>query len=453
MTRSSSRRTILVLDDDELFCDATREFLAGPDRTIFGAGTGKEGIAACESRQVDVVLLDQNLPDAEGHTLCSRILECNESCKIIFITAHPSFEGAVQAIRAGADDYLSKPFEPDELALAVDRALRTLDLEDVALVARYQSQQEERKAVLVGAEQGLAETAKLVSLAATTDAPVLITGETGTGKNVAAKVIHFAGPRKERPFIPVNCAALPETLIEAELFGHEKGAFTGAVGRRRGVFEMAQGGTLFLDEIGEMPVHLQPRLLSVLEDQEVRRLGSESSIPVDVRIVAATGLDLEHALGSTFRRDLFFRLSVMTIKMPALRERKEDISALCEHFLRDARGADWTILEAEMNRLQAYDWPGNVRELRNVLERATIVQQGSILRPSELLGAYATLDGDTVSQNEELVRDGDLELADVERRHIRFVLGLIDNNYTQTAKALGVALSTLKRKLDKYDLR
>ena len=451
MSAEHENRNIAIIDDDRLFCDATRQFLQKPGRAIFAAHSGKGGLGICESRRIDVVLLDKNLPDVEGHTLCPEILEINDQTKIIYITAHPSFDSAVEALRAGAHEYLSKPFEPEALSLAVDKAIRTLDLEDVEQLAQYRNQKERMGVVIVGGDAGLAQVVELMEFAAQAEAPVLLTGETGTGKNVAAKAIHYASRRKDRPFVTVNCGALPENLIEAELFGYEKGAYTGATAARRGLFEMASGGTLFLDEVGEMPMHLQVKLLGVLEDNELRRLGGETSRPIDLHVIAATSADLETALGQTFRRDLYFRLSVMAINMPRLREHPEDIAALVDHFLADMLGARKpAVSAAEVERLAAYDWPGNVRELRNVLERAVIVQRDGRFEPSRLLGGALSTGPDIAVEagTDEQVRP----LSEVEKEHVRFALAKMDHNLTHTADALGIAISTLKRKIRKYGL-
>ena len=312
------KKTFLVIDDDRVFANTVRDYLSSDAVEVLVANRAMDGLAFCQQRKIDVVLLDQQLPDAEGHTLCSTILKCNDQTKIIFSTAFPSFENAVKAIRSGASDYLSKPYDLEELSLAVRQAFRTLELENVEQIQDYQRTRESEETVVIGGE-GLAETIKMVDLAATTDSPVLITGETGTGKTLVAKAIHYKGRARKAPFISINCASLPENLIEAELFGYEKGAFTGAVAARKGLFEMAEGGTLFLDEIGEMPIHLQAKLLSAIEEKKLRRLGSESVRPVNVRIIAATGIKLEDFLGQTFRKDLYYRLSVIRMHIPPLR--------------------------------------------------------------------------------------------------------------------------------------
>jgi len=455
----SIKRTVLVIDDDKLLCDTIAAHLPSEGMEVLAAHSLAEGLQVCSQRKVDVLLLDQKLPDGEGHSLCPSILDCNEQTKIIFITGYPSFEDAVKAIRAGAHDYLCKPFELGEVDLAVQRLLRTLELENTEQLQHYKEGKEREESVLVG--DGLAPVRRLVALAASSEAPVLITGETGSGKNLTARAIHYASPRRDHTFIGVNCTALPENLIEAELFGHAKGAFTGAATAHRGIFEMAEGGTLFLDEIGEMPLHLQSKLLSVLEDKVVRRLGGETVRPVDVRIIAATGIDTETSLGETFRKDLFYRLSVIRIHMPPLRQRRQDIPELSDFLLKKiAWNRVVEIPDCEMEKLVRYPWPGNVRELRNILERAVILQKGPALRPSEMLGPAAE-GRDIPDGGEEAAAacspgghgQGIRPLEEVERNHIQCALESRSGNLTQTAKALGISLSTLKRKLKGYSLK
>jgi two-component system, NtrC family, response regulator AtoC len=445
MSRSNMKKILLVIDDDRVFANAVKDYLTSETVEVLVANTAMDGLAICHQKKTDVVLLDQQLPDAEGHTLCASILKCNDQAKIIFSTAFPSFENAVKAIRAGASDYLSKPYDLEELGLAVRQAFRTLELENVEQIQDYQRTRDIEETVVIGGE-GLAETLKLVELAATADSPVLITGETGTGKTLVARAIHYRGHAHKAPFISINCASLPENLIEAELFGYEKGAFTGAVVARKGLFEMAEGGTLFLDEIGEMPMHLQVKLLSAIEEKKLRRLGSESIRPVSVRIIAATGIKLEDFLGKTFRKDLYYRLSVIRMHIPPLRERRSDIQALCKYLLKALTdGHEVALPDTEIANLSRYDWPGNVRELKNILERAYLLQRGTEFRPSKLLGqapAVAPANSERADAEAPI-----LALEDVEMNHIQYVLGRFGGNFTQTAKALGISLSTLKRKL------
>jgi DNA-binding NtrC family response regulator len=447
-------KTILIIDDDKIFCDTIRSYLMKKGLEVFTAHSGGEGVDICSQKKIDVVLLDQKLPDGAGHSFCPSILKHNEKTKIIFITAFPSFEGAVKAIKAGAHDYLSKPFELEELNLEIERALRTIELEKVEQLHQYKIDKESEETVLIGSRGGLGEIARLVDLAASSlDAPVLITGETGTGKNVAAKAIHYRSLLGKAPFISINCTTLPENLIEAELFGYEKGAFTGATMSRRGIFEMAEGGTLFLDEIGEMPLHLQSKLLSAIEDKKIKRIGSEAIIPVTVRIIAATCVDLENAIGKTFRKELYYRLSVIRIHIPPLRERSQDIPALCDYFLtKMSRGHEGKISDSEMGNLMRYDWPGNVRELRNIIERTLLLQKGSSVKPSGFL--LRVSEQSSVKTAPCVNPDNKITTLDeMEKTYIKCVLERLSNNYTRTAKALGISLSTLKRKTNSYGLK
>jgi DNA-binding NtrC family response regulator len=399
-------------------------------------------------------LLDNGLPDGSGLSLMPDILRLNDRAKIILITAFPSWDDAVTALKSGGYDYLSKPVEIDELRVTVERverALRSSELEQLEQIQSYKSDRESEEAVLVGEGPMFAEVQGLIRKAAASNASVLITGDTGTGKNVVAKAIHYSGLSKAKPFISINCAALPENLIETELFGVEKGAFTGAVATRKGTFELADDGTLFLDEIGEMAHALQSKLLSVLEDRKVKRVGGEVVRSVNVRIIAATNLETEHAMQEgRFRRDLYYRLSAVHIHLKPLKERRQDIPLLCRFFAQKiAPGRDIFIPGSEIELLMEYDWPGNVRELKNVIERCLILQEGSTIYPSHLL-TTSKMPASKTSYAPSAFEDV-LMLEEVERRHILKTLKQLSNNYTHTAKALGVSLSTLKRKLKEYE--
>jgi DNA-binding NtrC family response regulator len=448
----TSKKTLLIIDDEKVFSETVKGYLSNETMEVLTAQNGAQGLEICSQRNVDVVLLDQKLPDMEGHSLAGPILERNDQTKIIFVTAFPTFESAVKAVRAGAHDYLSKPFELGELKLTVENALRTLDLERVQQIQNYATEKDREEAVLIGNSRAITEVKRLVASAAAVDAPVLITGETGTGKNLVAKAIHYRSEASHAALISINCAALPENLIEAELFGHEKGAFTGAVAAKKGVFEMAEGGTLFLDEIGEMPVHLQSKLLSAIEDKMIRRLGGTAAKQVNVRILSATSAELEHALGKTFRKDLYYRLSVVRIHIPPLRERRDDIPALSSFLLkRIPGGRDVELPASEIAKLTEYDWPGNVRELRNILERAVFVQKGSVLQPSLLLEKPLKADGPAPAT--VTVTGGIMTFRESEKQLISAALGQLSGNLTRTAKALGISLSTLKRKIREYSLK
>ncbi len=442
------KRTLLIIDDDKLLCDvAQRSF--HPAMKVLTAHTGKGGTRICSRERVDVVLLDQNLPDGEGSALCPAILHENDQTKIIFITAYPDFGNAVRAIRAGAHDYLSKPFDLDELRLSVERAIRTIGLEQIEQISHYEHMRDYTETVLIG--RGLDPVQRLIERAATSDAPVIITGETGTGKNVAARLIHYRSPLQQTPFIAINCAALPENLIEAELFGYEKGAFTGATSTKRGVFEMADGGTLLLDEIAEMPIALQAKLLSVLEEKRFKKLGSDSIRHVNVRVIATTNSRLEAAIQmKTFREDLFYRLSVIRIEMPPLRTRPGDIPESCAYFIKKISGTELSLHEDEVRRLMQYQWPGNIRELKNIIERAIILQDGTDLRPSELV--VVRQDHLPADPDNNKNADSVVTLQAIEKVHISHALGVFTSNYMRTARALGISVSTLKRKITEYGL-
>lgn len=442
-------RTVLVIDDDPRLCLTLADALASPDLEVLTAATLEEGLAVCRRRQVDVVLLDQQLPDGEGATICPAILRQDEGTKIVFMTAYPSFENAVAAVRHGAFDYLAKPFELEALRLTVGNALRLRALEAVEALAQRRARQDEAQTRLVGRSPAMEEVRHLCERAATSPAPVLIVGETGTGKTLLARYVHFRGRNASRPFVALNCAALPESLAESELFGHEKGAFTGAATARRGVFEMAADGTVLLDEIGTMPLALQAKLLGVLEDRRFRRVGSEVERVASARVVAATNADLEAARAAgRFRQDLFFRLNVIRIDVPPLRAHLEDIPELCAHLLGTIAGSSRPLAPGEAERLAAYGWPGNVRELRNLLERAVILEPEGPLAPSRLLVGSAP-SGSEASGPAGPV----LSLEEVERRHLELTLRQLGFNLSQTARALGISLSTLKRKVRELGLR
>jgi DNA-binding NtrC family response regulator len=442
-------RTLLVVDDDALFGRAARDFLQDLGLEILLAGTLREALARARERSIDVVLLDQQLPDGYGAEACGPLLAANDQCKIIFVTAFPAFENVLAALRGGAFDYIPKPCEPEVLRLAVERSLKTLSLERTRTVhERTRAKSAESSLLYFG--PALEEVRRLAELAARVDSPVLLLGETGTGKSMVARAIHYQGARRDGEFVSVNCAALPEAMIEAELFGHERGAFTGAAGSRAGLFEMADGGTILLDEIAELPYSQQARLLHVLEDHTVRRIGGQSMRRVDFRLVTATNVEIEEAVASRrFREDLFHRLNVLPIRLPPLREHPEDIPALAERLLGElgvGRNERW-LADGELERLSCYRWPGNIRELRNVLERALLVSNGPALAPSAFLAppAPSALAPPAGSTRPE---PGSLEtLAEHERRHIQETLEHCRGNLSKAARELGVSRSTLRRKL------
>ena len=447
---SHDRRTLLVVDDDPVLGAAVRDGLSSPSLAVELAGTGAEAIGITRAKRVDVVLLDQKLPDTNGQALCRPILEAGERTQIIFITAYPSFSNVLQALREGACDYLSKPFELEAVRHAVDRALRISELEKLEKISRYRARRETRSIQLVGLDGGLAGLHRLIELACRSDLPVLITGETGTGKSLVARAIHYRSAADPNCFVTVNCAALPESLIENELFGHDQGAFTGATSSRPGIFEMADGGTLFLDEIGTMPLDLQAKLLGVLDDRRVRRIGGRRSRRVDVRILAATNETVEEAVaGGRFREDLYYRLSVLRIEVPPLRDRLSDLPDLCQSLLRQVSASHRFVLpEAELAALARYRWPGNVRELRNVLERAVLVAENGTLRPSAMLNPSNPRRPSTEPGPPSRLPT----LREQEEALIRQALELHDGVKARAARALGISLSTLKRRVNEFRL-
>jgi DNA-binding NtrC family response regulator len=436
---------VLVIDDDELFVASLLDFLSAKNFKVSSARTGKEGMNIFERDQPALVLLDQKLPDMEGIEVCRKILEMDPRSKVIFVTAYATVRCAVDAIKAGAFNYLSKPFELDELLMIMDLAVKNVQMEGKIRVQDYERTRESEEKQLIGSSEEMRKVREQIRLAATTDSNVLITGETGVGKNVVARAIHDLQAGREN-FLMVNCSAIPENLMEAEYFGHEKGVFTGADTRREGIFELADGGTLVLDEIGEIPIRLQSKLLTILEDKCVRRIGGGRSIPVDVRIIATTNQDLDRAIkGKGFRQDLYYRLAVVTIKVPPLREHAEDIPEIAEYFSRIFCRKPVRILDQDMKRMMDYPWPGNVRELRNVIERASLLLKGDVLRPASLL-VDNELDNAWIERRQTATAEI-VPLHELKRQQILTALKACSGNKSLTARTLGISLSTLKRTL------
>jgi DNA-binding NtrC family response regulator len=438
---------ILIIDDDQLFTDSLADFLIAKGFHVRAAHTGREGIDVFKCQQMNLVLLDQELPDVGGIEVCRRIIEINPNTKVIFITAYATIEYAVDAMQAGAFNYLSKPFELDELLITIDMAVKNAHMEGKLRVQNYEREKEKLEKKLVGSSDVLKKIREQMALAASSDSNVLITGETGVGKNVVAEAIHHLQDRRET-FLAINCSAIPENLMEAEYFGHEKGAFTGADAHREGIFELADGGTLLLDEIGEIPIRLQSKLLAVIEDKSIRRIGSGRSIPVNVRIIATTNQDLEKAIqGKKFRKDLYYRLAVFNMHIAPLRKHPEDIPEIAAYFVKKFLRHPVTFPESHMERMMEYSWPGNVRELRNVMERASILLHGNEIRPADLLlqdnAKPPLMDMEPKPLNNRQI----LSLEELNRNHIISALTACAGNKSLTARCLGISLSTLKRKL------
>jgi len=443
---------LLVVDDDPQVIDIVRSAFADTDVTVAGAASGEEALNRLSTELPDVLILDVRLPNMNGLEMCRLLKDRGIEVPVILISAYTSMQLTIQAMQEGAFDYLDKPLRPRRLVALVERALESrqdADSGDGEIASSRDGSREPWE--LVGRSEGMLEVYKSIGRVARTNATVLITGESGTGKEVVARAIHEKGPRAGEPFEAVNCAAIPETLLEGELFGHEKGAFTGATRSRAGRFELAGRGTLFLDEVGDLPQGLQPKLLRALEEREVDRLGGSKSVPLEARIVAATNQDLESAVeAGAFREDLFFRLAVVNIRVPPLRERKGDVRLLVDHFVADLAPDIGRRLERVASEtyeaLEAYPWPGNVRELRNVVERSLILGSGPVLRPQDLPPLEEGPGSGPAMDLAELVRQG-TELQEVEDRYIQLVLEETEGNFSRAAEILGIHRSTLHRKM------
>jgi DNA-binding NtrC family response regulator len=442
MASRTSKASILVVDDSpELREVAQRNLIAEGYRVMLAASV-PEAIALLETQPVDLVVTDLKMPKVSGLDLVRHVRENLKDTEVMMITGHPSIQGAVTAVKTGAEDYLTKPFTDDELSAAVGRALEKRRMKQAARMPTTAP----AVAVpsIVGESAAVKELLVSVSKVASTEATVLITGESGTGKELVARAIHYGGPRASAPFVPVNCGAIPEGLIESELFGHIKGAFTGATASRAGFFQTAEGGTIFLDEISELSPSLQVKLLRVLQDKEVAMVGSSRARRVDVRILAATNKDLRSLVKQErFREDLFFRLNVLTIEVPPLRDRGEDVLVLVRHFAtrfaEERGGRHLTFSDAALRALKAYGWPGNVRELENVVRRLAIMSEDDEIDVPDL----PSLMRFSAARDVGLHRT----LAEVEAEHIRGVLESVGGNKTRAAEILGLDRKTLREKL------
>lgn len=380
--------TILVADDEPYICELFRDLLEPGGAQVYSAHTGTDALDIIENNQLDLVILDVRMPDPDGLVVLERINARGLDIPVIILTALDSSTITIEAMQRGAYDYVAKPFDPDDMLRLIERAVDYRRLARRVQVLEQQSSTIDPRDILIGRSAAMQEVYKLIGRVASSDATLLITGESGTGKEVVARVIHRSSPRSNKPFVAVNCAALPETLLESELFGHEKGAFTGAMAQRKGRFEKAAKGTILLDEVGEMSAALQKKLLRVLQEHTFERVGGNTTLQAECRVIAATNRDLEQDVAAgTFREDLFYRLNVITIGLPPLRERKDDIPLLVQHVLSKKRNAEDSpprISEETMDLLMEYDWPGNVRQLENVIERAVVLSQSRVIGPDHL---------------------------------------------------------------------
>jgi DNA-binding NtrC family response regulator len=434
---------ILVVDNDPEMLSLLERHLAGEGHAVVTARSGREALAALKSAEFGVVLTDLVMDEVDGLALLRAALEAQPGARVILMTAFGSLETAIEAMRQGAYDYLTKPFKLGEASLAVQRALEDRRLREENRRLRAQVEERFKLDALLGRSKAMQAVFERIRAVADADASILLLGESGTGKELAARAIHQESARQRRPFVAVNCTAIPENLLESELFGHEKGAFTGADRARRGLFAEAHGGTIFLDEVGDLPPAVQGKLLRVLQDKAVRPLGATQEIQLDVRVISATNRDLQALLAEgKFREDLFYRLAVIPIRLPTLRERPEDIPMLAAHFLERAAAAQGKRFEGFDEEARAWllehRWPGNVRELENVVERAATLARGPRITRADLGTEFTGMSGLELG-----VRP---TLADMEDRYIRRVLEETKGDKAAAARILGVSVRTLQRR-------
>jgi DNA-binding NtrC family response regulator len=448
----TTRGVILVVDDDAAMRDFLREELEREGFRVIGATDGRAGVERVKQGGIDLVVSDVKMPDLDGLDLLREVRAVEPSPYVITITAFGSIDTAIRAVKLGAYDYITKPFELDQLLVTIDKALGERELRSEVHRLRAEVARRDHMDNIIGRSVGMQEIFSLIRRVSASPANVLITGESGTGKELVARAIHAHSPRKGRPFVAVNCAAIPDNLLESELFGYKRGAFTDARSDRAGLLVEADGGTLFLDEVAELPLGLQPKLLRVLQDREVRPLGANRPERVDVRLIAATNRDIEARLkAGEMREDLYYRLNVIQLQLPPLRARNEDLLPLADHFL--ARAAERSgkplkgFSEAAKKVLIGYHWPGNVRELENVVERAVALCEREIVGPEDLPPSMRE------RRNQDRLAAAlaqGLTLEELEREYIERVLDAEGGNKTRAAQRLGLDRTTLYRKLEEY---
>jgi DNA-binding NtrC family response regulator len=442
--------TVLIVEDEDATRNLCCDVVAESGLRTRTASTTEQALEILDQFPIEIVLTDLRVPQIGGIELLKRVRATYPQTAVIVLTQYGTIESAVEATRMGAADYVTKPFHIPELRGKLERVVRALEINQENRVLREQLRTRPGFGGLIGVSAKMQRVYRLIEKVSQHNYPVLVLGESGTGKELVARSIHFSGSRHNKPFVPVDCSSLVPTLIESELFGYVKGAFTGATHSKIGLMEAAGNGTLFLDEIGDLPIDLQAKLLRVLQEKEVKPVGSTDRVSISTRVIAATNRDLEAAVRqSQFRQDLFFRLNVVQIKLPALRERKSDIPILVNSFLEkfnESQGAVRTISEDAMTRLLAYDWPGNVRELENAVERAVALGSGPILHVGDLPSNLQYGTAERAPQNDEL-----LSLEQLERRAILRALREVGGDKLAAARLLGIGKTTLYRKLKQYD--
>ncbi|MEW6746797.1 MAG: sigma-54 dependent transcriptional regulator [Planctomycetota bacterium] len=443
-----SVESILVADDDDLCRELLVETLDGAGHTVKSCRDGCQAIEWLQREEFDVVITDLKMPGADGIEVLEHAKRLQPACAVLLTTAYATVEVAVKAMRRGAEDFLLKPFSPDQVLLALERIERTGRLSSENRYLKRELLEADGDPTLVGDHPSIKQLLATIRIVAKSKATVLIQGESGTGKELVARMLHAQSPRADGPFVRVNCAALSETLLESELFGHERGAFTGAVARREGRFELAHRGTLLLDEISEIAPSLQSKLLRVLEEEEFERVGGSRTIKIDVRIVGTTNRDLRAAIDDgEFRQDLYYRLNVVPISIPPLRERSSDIPILARHFLEIYAAQNGSpareLLSETIDLLMRYEWPGNVRELRNVIQRAVVLGKEKVIRPEQIaLGSTKTTSAPAIAVG--------MTVAEVEREVILKTLEETGYNRTAAASILGLTPRTLSNKIRLY---
>ena len=455
----NSKNTVLIVDDDEAHRGMLCMLLKTWGYDVDEADDGDTALSKVREKSFDAVLTDVRMGRVDGITTLREILSYNPSLPVILMTAYSSVQTAVEALRVGAYDYLIKPLDFDALKNTLARAIEHSRLSVENRELRRQLAEVPKNTEILGRSKAINDLRAMISTVAPTDATVLVTGESGTGKELVARALHAGSPRAQKPIVTVNCAALAENLLESELFGHERGAFTGADRRREGRFKQADGGTLFLDEIGEMPIGLQAKLLRALQQGEIQRLGSDRSEHVDVRVIAATNRDLRKEVANhNFREDLYFRLNVITIEIPPLRKRTDDIPLLAAHFLshfeeRNRKNIKGFSPQATDQMLH-YSWPGNVRELENAVERAVILCTGDLITEKELPFSISEeeMAAAKAGEKEGGTSLAGLPLEEVERKVIEETLKMTKDNKSEAARTLGITRATLHNKLRKYDI-
>jgi len=442
---------LLIVDDERAVREAAREAALVLGYRAAASDSADQAMRLLESQSIDVILLDMKLPGAGGLEILHQIKSRRPDIEVIVVTGHGTVESAVHAMKAGAYHFMTKPFSLEELKLLLERVASHLKLKTENRILREKIKSKQGFGSIIGRAPEMDKLYRIIAKAAHSAHPVLILGESGTGKEMVARAIHYSGPYRDKPFIPVDCGSLVPTLIESELFGYVKGAFTGAVQSKAGLLAIAEGGTIFLDEVGELPVDLQAKMLRALQEKEIRPVGSTKTAPINIRILAATNRDLEHAVAQgAFRRDLYFRLNVLSLRIPPLRERRQDIPLLSGHVmerLSQNSGRAHEVSDEAMRALLAYDWPGNVRELENCLERCCAITSGSVIHimdlPSSITGAPARL-------VPEAPESRIIPLVDLEKQTILSAITQLNGDKLMAARMLGIGKTTLYRKLKEY---